>query len=94
MLTKNILHGPRIRLTAVAKADLPTISVWYEDSAYSRMFDATPAVPKSQAQLEQWLEGVFREFIQRDGRRHDMILFGLLRREWAERLSNLEINPS
>jgi RimJ/RimL family protein N-acetyltransferase len=39
-------------------------------------------------------EGVFRDFIQRDGRRHDMILFGLLRREWAERLSNLEINPS
>ena len=27
-------------------------------------------------------EGVFREFLQRDGRRHDMILFGLLRSEW------------
>ncbi len=191
MLTKNILQGPRIRLTAVAKTDLPTISVWYEDTAYSRMFDATPAVPKSQAQLEQWLEGVykakdsflfavrpldeetllgyieldtilwahqncwlgiglgnrehwgqgygresmelalnfvfrelnlyrvqltvfsyneralklydklgfkregvFREFIQRDGGRHDMILFGLLRQEWAERLSNLDSNPS
>jgi RimJ/RimL family protein N-acetyltransferase len=191
MLTKNILHGPRIRLTAIAKADLATISIWYEDAAYSRMFDATPAVPKSQVQLEQWLEGVykakdsflfavrplneelllgyveldtilwahqncwvgiglgnrehwgqgygresmelalnfafhelnlyrvqltvfsynerainlydklgfkregvFRDFIQRDGRRHDMILFGLLRQEWAERRSNLEINPS
>lgn len=27
-------------------------------------------------------EGVFREFLQRDGQRHDMILYGLLRREW------------
>jgi len=27
-------------------------------------------------------EGAFREFIQRDGQLHDMILYGLLRREW------------
>jgi RimJ/RimL family protein N-acetyltransferase len=27
-------------------------------------------------------EGVYREFMQRDGRRYDMYLFGLLRREW------------
>ena len=27
-------------------------------------------------------EGVFREFGQRDGRRYDMYLYGLLRREW------------
>ena len=30
-------------------------------------------------------EGVFREFLQRDGQRHDMLLFGLLRHEWQER---------
>jgi RimJ/RimL family protein N-acetyltransferase len=27
-------------------------------------------------------EGVFREFVYRDGQTHDMILYGLLRREW------------
>jgi RimJ/RimL family protein N-acetyltransferase len=27
-------------------------------------------------------EGIFREHLQRDGRRHDMILYGLLRHEW------------
>lgn len=27
-------------------------------------------------------EGVFREFMQREGRRYDMYLYGLLRREW------------
>ena len=29
-------------------------------------------------------EGVFREFMERDGERHDMYLYGLLRREWNE----------
>lgn len=28
-------------------------------------------------------EGVFREFLERDGKRHDMILLGLLRHEWT-----------
>ena len=27
-------------------------------------------------------EGTYREFLRRDGERHDMLLFGLLRREW------------
>jgi RimJ/RimL family protein N-acetyltransferase len=27
-------------------------------------------------------EGTFREFLQRDGQRHDMLLFGLLAHEW------------
>jgi RimJ/RimL family protein N-acetyltransferase len=31
-------------------------------------------------------EGVFREFLQRDGQRHDMILYGLLRHEWEKSL--------
>ena len=30
-------------------------------------------------------EGVFREFLHRDGARHDMILYGIQRREWEER---------
>lgn len=27
-------------------------------------------------------EGIYREFVQRDGDRHDMYLYGLLRQEW------------
>ncbi len=27
-------------------------------------------------------EGVYREFLERDGQRHDMYLYGILRREW------------
>ena len=30
-------------------------------------------------------EGVYREFLQRDGRRYDMYLYGLLSREWKAR---------
>lgn len=30
-------------------------------------------------------EGVFREFLERDGRRHDMLLYGLLQHEWRGR---------
>lgn len=27
-------------------------------------------------------EGIYREFLERDGQRHDMFLYGLLQREW------------
>jgi RimJ/RimL family protein N-acetyltransferase len=30
-------------------------------------------------------EGVFRDFLERDGERHDMLLYGLLRPEWRAR---------
>jgi RimJ/RimL family protein N-acetyltransferase len=33
-------------------------------------------------------EGVFREYLNRDGLRHDMYLYGLLRHEWAAGLSD------
>lgn len=31
-------------------------------------------------------EGVYREFLERDGQRHDMYLYGILRREWLQDL--------
>jgi RimJ/RimL family protein N-acetyltransferase len=37
-------------------------------------------------------EGVFRERLQRDGKRHDMILYGMLRHEWVT--LNLGGSPS
>lgn len=35
-------------------------------------------------------EGSYREFIHRNGKRHDMLLFGLLKREWESRTEKLE----
>jgi RimJ/RimL family protein N-acetyltransferase len=34
-------------------------------------------------------EGAFREFLERDGERHDMLLYGLLRPEWEARRHEL-----
>ncbi|MFC1960887.1 GNAT family N-acetyltransferase [Chloroflexota bacterium] len=178
----NILNGENVRLTAITDQDIATMTRWYEDAAYLRLFDARPAVPRSadmiRADIERlqksandfvfaikpladetclgyleidgvlWAhgvagmgigigateqrgqgfgteagalglrfafaelnlhritatvfdynaaslrmceklgfqrEGVFREFLCRDGQRHDMILLGLLRHEWSER---------
>jgi len=40
-------------------------------------------------------EGVFREFLPRDGQLHDMYLYGLLRREWeADRKPHLGAGAS
>jgi RimJ/RimL family protein N-acetyltransferase len=36
-------------------------------------------------------EGVYREYLHRDGQRHDMLLYGILRREWESRLSTLNV---
>jgi RimJ/RimL family protein N-acetyltransferase len=181
MILSKLLHGSRIRLTALTSDDLPTIARWYEDAEFMRLYDARPAQPKSKAELEQWMEdlqkdknavvfairpansegligtieldgilwahgvcglsiaigdrahwgqgfgyeatrlaldfafnelnlhrvtstvfsynarsialfeklgfqreGVYREFLQRDGKRHDMLLYGLLAREWQD----------
>jgi RimJ/RimL family protein N-acetyltransferase len=175
----SLLHGERLRLTALAQEDLATIARWQHNNSFLRLFDALPAYPKSEASLAQWLEerkkekdvflfavrplqentligyvelegilwahqvgwisiaigdpshwgqgygteamqlllafafdelnlyrvqltvfsynpraialyeklgfqheGTFREFMQRDGKRHDMLLYGLLRSEW------------
>lgn len=56
MLERNILQGEKVRLTAVEKEDLAAISRWYQDAGFARLFDATPAAPKSATQLARWLE--------------------------------------
>ncbi len=46
-----LLIGERVRLNALNKADLETITEWYQDSFFLRLFDALPAYPKSQSNL-------------------------------------------
>jgi RimJ/RimL family protein N-acetyltransferase len=179
MRTDNLLVGKRIRLAALSQADIPVMARWYQDTGFVRLYDATPAMPKSEEEIKEtlddvrknknafafgirlietdeligdaqldgvlwahgvaWLglgiglreywgqgygeeamrlvlnfgfmelnlhriqltvfayndrairlyerlgfrrEGVYREFMQRDGERFDMYLYGLLRREW------------
>ncbi|MBN2007175.1 MAG: GNAT family N-acetyltransferase [Anaerolineae bacterium] len=45
--------------------------------------------PRSRAMFKKagfQQEGAFRDFLSRDGQRHDMLLYGLLRREWETAL--------
>jgi RimJ/RimL family protein N-acetyltransferase len=179
MNPSSLLHGNRVRLTALTSGDLPTFAQWYQDTEFLRFFDSRPAFPKAQPELGRWLEelqkatdgftfgirllnsdgllgylelddidwqhgvcglgvgigdranwgqgygfeasqlalefafhelnlhrvqgtvfsynarsqalfaklgfqreGTYREYLQRDGQRHDMFLYGLLRQEW------------
>lgn len=182
MLKSGLLRGEKVRLTAVTPADLPTMSKWWADADFLRLYDSVPAYPQTEAQLTKRIEGgqkgettfllgirplanddllglleldgimwthgttfisiaigevenrgkgygrdalrlglnyafqelnlhrvcltvfnyneaavrlyegsgfvregVYREHLQRDGRHHDMFLYGLLRREWESR---------
>jgi RimJ/RimL family protein N-acetyltransferase len=53
---RNLLRGPRVRLTAMHRADLAVVARWYEDDSFLRLYDALPAHPKTQAELAAWLE--------------------------------------
>ena len=184
MMQSKLLQGTRIRLTALTTDDLPMMARWYDDASFLRMYNARPALPKTEPELARWLEGiqkserdvvfairavdrddligtleldgilwthgvcgiaiaigdqanrgrgygyeaaqlalafafdelnlhrvqaavfsynerstalfeklgflregVYREFLQRDGRRHDMWLYGLLNREWRHKMT-------
>jgi RimJ/RimL family protein N-acetyltransferase len=54
-----------------------TVTIFSYNAASLRMFD----------KLGFTREGAYREFMERDGQRYDMLLFGLLRREWEARQS-------
>jgi RimJ/RimL family protein N-acetyltransferase len=179
----SFLTGRKVKLTALAEHDLNSITMWYQDTSFLRLFDATPAFPKSALSLRTWFdsfssssnqfvfairtiendhfigfveldgiiwnkrvsgiaiaigeennrgkgyghdalqlilkfafhelnlrrvqltvfsynkpatrlykkigfthEGTYREFLERDGETHDLLLFGMLRHEWEQNL--------
>jgi len=61
MILSNILRAARVRLTALNTDDPPTLARWYEDTEFSRLYDALPARPKTEAELVQWLEGLHKD---------------------------------
>lgn len=52
-----LLHGDRIRLTALRSDDVPALAAWEQDTEFLRLYDARPARPRSEAELAEWLEG-------------------------------------
>jgi RimJ/RimL family protein N-acetyltransferase len=51
-----LFYGDRVRLGAFRQDDPTIFQRWYQDSDFSRMLDASPARPKSEARLARWLE--------------------------------------
>jgi RimJ/RimL family protein N-acetyltransferase len=56
MHTKQLLRGSQVWLAALTEDDLPTIARWYEDAGFMRLYDSRPAYPKTEKDLEKWLE--------------------------------------
>ena len=51
----NLLRGEKVRLTALTDSDVPTLTAWYSDGEFLRLFD-TPVIPKTAAEVSKWLE--------------------------------------
>ena len=56
MLKPDLLRGERVRLTAVTPADLPTLTQWWADADFLRLYDSVPAFPQTEAQLAKRIE--------------------------------------
>lgn len=56
MRLTRLFHGELVRLTAPTPEDIPTITRWYHQSDLPRLYDATPAYPRSEAHWRKWLE--------------------------------------
>ena len=56
MTPSTLLHGSRVRLTALTQSDLPTIIQWHQNPAFLRLFDVLPAYPRTEAAFAQWLD--------------------------------------
>ncbi|MFW5771934.1 MAG: GNAT family N-acetyltransferase [Phototrophicaceae bacterium] len=55
MTPGNLFIGQRVRLTAINEADIKSLENWYADAEFARLWDATPAYPRSYTQWKKWL---------------------------------------
>lgn len=56
MLEHNLFRGRSIRLTELGQEDIATITQWYQNSEFGRLFDADPAFPRSQRHWKSWFD--------------------------------------
>ncbi|MBL8132437.1 MAG: GNAT family N-acetyltransferase [Anaerolineae bacterium] len=56
-----LFEGERIRLTALRADDAQTFAGWYQDGEFARLFDAGPAVPKSERDTEKYMDEAARD---------------------------------
>jgi RimJ/RimL family protein N-acetyltransferase len=56
MNSQDLLRGEKIRLSALTKDDVPTVTRWYENPEFMRLVDSTPAHPRPPSSTEEWME--------------------------------------
>ncbi|MGD2165786.1 MAG: GNAT family protein [Anaerolineae bacterium] len=83
-LPARLLHGERIRLTALSDADVGTIARWSDDGEFLRLYDTRPARPRSEADIEEWLQGL------QDGDR--TITFGICLHQGDDLVGTLQLD--
>lgn len=57
MLGDELLRGDRLRLAALTPSDAATIARWYASAEFMRLFDGNAAMPKSEQEVLNTLDG-------------------------------------
>lgn len=97
MLYTNLLRGEKVYLTALNRADMPTVTSWFQDIEFLRAFDATPAYPRGAEEMTEWLDTRSKdknEFIFAIRRVADNELLGIVELDgilWTNQVSGLSI---
>ncbi|AVP55119.1 N-acetyltransferase [Clostridium tetani] len=55
MFREDLLKSDRIKITALREEDIETITKWYEDTNFLRVFDFNPSAPKTSWKIREWL---------------------------------------
>jgi len=58
MENTDLLRGERIRLTPMRIEDAPALARWWENGEFMRMYDAVPAIPKTEAQIVKEIQTI------------------------------------
>lgn len=56
MTPRLLLRDETLRLAAVTPDDYPALCHWYEDADFMRRYDASPAMPKTVAEVAKYIE--------------------------------------
>jgi RimJ/RimL family protein N-acetyltransferase len=55
-ISDNLWQGASVRLNAITKDDLPTLSRWHADAGFLRLLDARAARPQTPDDVGKWVE--------------------------------------
>lgn len=50
----SLFHGEKVRLSAITPEDVPTLTLWYQDVEFMRLFDSLVARPRTEEEIQKW----------------------------------------